>query len=175
MIKKIIIAAVIIFVIAGIITAAAVYMKKHKNDHVLDGPGMEREPHDYLTGCTYYNGGGMDGGSESIELRKQADGTVIYNYWYCPYIGAQEEHVEKVYGGEVFNKISEICKKTGVLTWGKLPKSELELLDAPVTTISFTAFGDAANGHYSVSSNDVLPESGNGLFTDIYNYLISLK
>ena len=163
-------------VVAGVITAVAVYMKMNKNDHfILDGPGMVRDPHDYLTDCTYYNGGGMDGGSESIELRKQSDGTVIYNYWYCPYIGAQEEHIENVYGGEVFDKISEICKKTGVLSWGKLPKSELELLDAPTTSISFTVFGDSANGHYSVNSNDVLPESGEGLFTDIYNYLISLK
>ncbi len=175
MVKKIIIAAVIIFVIAGIITAAAVYMKKHKNDYILDGPGMVRETHDYIDFCSYYCGGGMEGGSETIELQRKADGTAIYNYWYCPYIGAEEEHIEKVYGEEVFSKISEICKRTGVLTWGALPKSELIVLDAPSTTISFTAFGDTTYGSYSVCSTDELPESGKGIFTDIYNYLISLK
>ena len=177
MVKKIIIAAVIILVIAGIITAAAVYMKKHKNDYILDGPGMVRQPHDYIDYCSYSYGGGMEGKSEHIELTRRSDGSYTYSYSYCPYNGGEETVIEKTFSDyePVMDEIREICKRTGVLTWGELPKSDLELLDAPVTSISFTTFGDAANGHYSVSSNDVLPESGNGLFTDIYSYLISLK
>ena len=174
MIKKIIIAAVIIFVIAGIITAAAVYMKKHKNDHILDGPGMERQPHDYINSCSYSYGGGMEGESEHIELTMLSDGSFSYSYYYCPYNGGEETKVEKTFADSqpVMDAIREICKRTGVLTWGELPDSELMLLDAPTTAVSFRFFDDC---FYSVNSNDEIPEDSYGIFNEIYNYLISLK
>ena len=175
MIKKIIIAAVIILVIAGIITAAAVYMKKHKNDHIiLDGPGMERQPHDYINSCSYSYGGGMEGESEHIELTMLSDGSFSYSYYYCPTNGGEETKVEKTFADyePVMDAIREICKRTGVLTWGELPKSELLLLDAPTTAVSFRFFDDC---FYSVNSNDEIPEDSYGIFNEIYNYLISLK
>lgn len=175
MIKKIIIAAVIILVIAGIITAAAVYMKKHKNDHIiLDGPGMVRQPHDFIDYCSYSYGGGMEGESEHIELTRHSDGSYKYSYSYCPYNGGEETVIEKTFSDyePVMDEIREICKRTGVLTWGELPDSELMLLDAPTTAVSFRFFDDC---FYSVNSNDEIPEDSYGIFNEIYNYLISLK
>ena len=174
MIKKIIIAAVIIFVIAGIITAVTVYMKKHKNDHILDGPGMVRQPHDYINSCSYSYGGGMEGESEHIELTMLSDGSFSYSYYYCPTNGGEETKVEKTFADSqpVMDAIREICKRTGVLTWGELPDSELMLLDAPTTAVSFRFFDDC---FYSVNSNDEIPEDSYGIFNEIYNYLISLK
>ena len=174
MIKKIIIAAVIILVIAGIITAAAVYMKMHKNDYILDGPGMVRQPHDYIDYCSYSYGGGMEGESEHIELTRHSDGSYTYSYSYCPYNGGEETVIEKTFSDfePVMDAIREICKRTGVLTWGELPDSELMLLDAPTTAVSFRFFDDC---FYSVNSNDELPEDSYGIFNEIYNYLISLK
>lgn len=175
MIKKIIIAAVIILVIAGIITAAAVYMKKNKYDHIiLDGPGMERQPHDYINSCSYSYGGGMEGESEHIELTMLSDGSFSYSYYYCPNNGGEETKVEKTFADSqpVMDAIREICKRTGVLTWGELPDSELMLLDAPTTAVSFRFFDDC---FYSVNSNDEIPEDSYGIFNEIYNYLISLK
>ncbi len=174
MIKRIIIAAVIILVITGIITAAAVYMKKHKNDYILDGPGMVRQPHDYINYCSYSYGGGMEGKSEHIELTRRSDGSYTYSYSYCPYNGGEETVIEKTFSDyePVMDEIREICKRTGVLTWGELPKSELLLLDAPTATVSFRYFD---NCFYSVNSDDILPEEGNGIFSDIYDYLKSLK
>jgi hypothetical protein len=48
----------------------------------------------------------------------------------------------------------------------------MQLLDAPVTTISFT-YGD--NEYYSVNSNYDLPEKGQGFFTEIYTILEKYK
>ena len=173
--KKLIIAAVVILVIIGIITAVAVITKNSmKNHHILDGPGMERQPHDYINSCSYSYGGGMEGESEHIELTRCSDGSYTYSYSYCPYNGGEETVIEKTFSDfePVMDEIREICKRTGVLTWGELPKSELLLLDAPTATLFFRYFD---NCFYSVNSNDILPEEGNGIFSDIYDYLISLK
>ena len=164
-----------ILVIAGIITAVAVYMKKNKYDHIiLDGPGMERQPHDYINSCSYSYGGGMEGESEHIELTMLLDGSFSYSYYYCPTNGGEETKVEKTFTDSqpVMDAIREICKRTGVLTWGELPDSELMLLDAPTTAVSFRFFDDC---FYSINSNDEIPEDSYGIFNEIYNYLISLK
>ena len=177
MVKKIVIAAVIILVIIGIIAAAgyitAVFMRRHKNDYILDGPGMERNPCDYIDGCSYYYGGGMDGSSEVVELKRLPDGTVLFTYSNCPYAGAEEEIIEKTITSDaVFDELKNICRRTRVLQWGDLEKDELIVLDAPSSSITFTYFGDIT---YTVHGDDLLPESGIGLFSEIYNYLISLK
>ena len=172
--KKIIIAAVVFIVLVGIITAVAVITKNTMKNHVLDGPGMERQPHDYISYCGYSYGGGMEGESEHIELVGNTDGSCTYIYTYCPYVGGEETKIEKTFADteSVMNEIREICKRTGVLTWGKLPDSELIILDAPTTTVTFRFFEDC---FYSVNSNYEIPEKGNGIFNEIYNYLISLK
>ena len=171
--KKIIIAAVVILVVIGIITAVAVITKNSMKNHILDGPGMERAPHDYINACSFSSGGGMEGGSEYIELKEQPDGTVLFSYYYCPYNGAEEETMEKTFPDRsVFGEIRNICQRTGVLTWGELDNSELILLDAPTDSISFTFFDTE---QYAVNSGKELPESGAGLFGEIYNALISLK
>lgn len=172
--KKIIIAAVVILVVIGIIMAVAVITKNTMKKHILDGPGMERQAHDYINSCSYSYGGGMEGESEQIELTLLSDGSFSYSYYYCPTNGGEETKVEKTFPDTepVMDEIREICKRTGVLTWGELPDSELVLLDAPTTAISFRFFD---NCFYSVNSNDEIPEKGNGIFNEIYNYLISLK
>ena len=170
--RIIIITAVLIAVIA--IAAAVICIAKPKTKHnILDGPGMERQPHDYINACSYSSSGGMDGGYEHIELKEQPDGTVLFTYSCCPYNGAEEEAVEKNFPDRsVFEPIAAVCEHTGVLTWGELADSELILLDVPVTGISFTFFDSE---QYSVNDTKSLPEKGNSLFPDIYNYLISLK
>lgn len=172
--KKIIIAAVVILVVIGIITAVAVITKNSMKNHILDGPGMERQPHDYINSCSYSYGGGMEGESEHIELTMLSDCSFSYSYYYCPTNGGEETKVEKTFADSqpVMDAIKEICKRTGVLTWGELPDSELMLLDAPTTAISFRFFD---NCFYSVNSNDEIPEDSYGIFNEIYNYLISLK
>ncbi len=168
---KIILIAVIVIVAA--ITAVAIAAKHRVKNSILDGPGMERQPHDFINACSYSSGGGMDGGYEHIALQQQPDGTVLFSYACCPFVGTEEESVEKTFPDRsVFDPIAAVCENTGVLTWGELADAELILLDAPVTGLSFTFFDTE---QYSVSDSKILPEKGNNLFSDIYNYLISLK
>ena len=168
---KIALIAVVIVALAA--TVIFLVAKNRAKINVLDGPGMERQPHDFINACVYSSSGGMDGGYEYIELKEQDDGTVLFSYSCCPYIGAEEDTVEKAFPDRsVFDPIAAVCENTGVLVWGELDDTDLLLLDAPVTGISFTYFDTE---HYTVSDSKILPENGNNLFSDIYNYLISLK
>ena len=172
--KKIIIATVVILVVIGIITAVAVITKNSMKKHILDGPGMERQPHDYINSCSYNYGGGMEGESEHIELTMLSDGSFSYSYYYCPTNGGEETKVEKTFADSqpVMDAIREICKRTGVLTWGELPDSELMLLDAPTTAISFRFFDDC---FYSVNSNRIIEFILYGFSSNFIHFFASLK
>ena len=152
-------------------TAAGVWYFK-KSVHVPDKTGMVRDMSDTVIACSYSEGGGMEGGSFRMEISIRDDGNVWFEYYNCPYNGADEEEFSHKVPFEAIEEIRALCKKSGVLSWGKLPQSELLLLDAPTTSVSFT-FGD--NEFYSVSSGSELPEKGSGLFTEIFNTLEKYK
>ena len=164
--KKIIIAAVVILVVIGIITAVAVITKNTMKNHILDGPGMERPLCYTITSCRYYTGGGMEGGSTSIEFYTGDDNKIYMSYYNCPYNGAEEESYTIEVAPGALVEIQHALYSRGFLSWGKLEKSELILLDAPTTTISVT-YGDGEI--YSVSDTDELPENGYGIFNEIYS------
>ncbi len=164
--KTIIIAIAVFTAVAVLITAGAFMFERFKQRHILDGPGMVRPPCYTITSCRYYTGGGMDGGSNSVEVYTGEDNKIYLSYYDCPYIGAEEKSYTIEVGPMALTEIQQACYSRRLLSWGKLPKSELELLDAPQTTLSVT-YGD--NEHYTVSSDDELPEEGIGIFSEIYN------
>ncbi len=166
--KKIVIAAVVIIAVVGVIATVAVVIKNSMKKHILDGPGMERPLCFTITSCRYYTGGGMEGGSSSIEVYKGEDNKFYLSYYNCPYNGAEEESYTLEVEADALTEIQQIFYSRGFLSWGKLEKSELILLDAPTTTISVT-YGDGEM--YSVSDSDELPEKGVGIFSEIYSIL----
>lgn len=144
--------------------------KRFKHRHILDGPGMERPLCYTITSCRYYTGGGMDGGSSCIEVYTGEYNKVYLSYYDCPYIGAEEKSYTIEVGEDALNEIQQAFYNRRFLSWGKLPKSDLELLDAPQTTLSVTY----ADGEmYSVSSSDEIPGEGYKIFNEIYSILTS--
>lgn len=164
--KPIVIAIAVFTAVAVLITAGAFVFERFKQRHILDGPGMVRPPCYTITSCRYYTGGGMDGGSNSVEVYTGEDNKVYLSYYDCPYNGAEEKSYTIEVGPGVLDEIQQALSARRFLSWGELPDSELILEDAPVTQLSVT-YGD--NEHYTVSSDDELPEDGIGVFSEIYN------
>ena len=164
--KPIVIAIAVFTAVAVLITAGAFMFERFKHRHILDGPGMERPLCYTITSCRYYTGGGMDGGSNSIEVYTGEDDKVYLSYYDCPYNGAEEKSYTIEVGPGVLDEIQQALSARRFLSWGELPDSELILEDAPVTQLSVT-YGD--NEHYTVSSDDELPEEGISVFSEIYN------
>ena len=168
MTKKAII-AIAVFAAVAILITAGVFMWKHfARKYVLDGPGMVRPSCFTITSCRYNIGGGMDGGSFYIEVYTGEDNKIYLSFYDCPYIGAKEESYTIEVGGDALEEIQQALYHRRFLSWGKLEKSDLVLLDAPQTTISVT-YGEGEM--YSVSDFDELPEDGKNIFTEIYSIL----
>ena len=108
----------------------------------------------------------MDGGSSSTEIYTGEDNKIYLSYYDCPYIGAKEKSYTIEVGEDALNEIQQAFYNRKFLSWGKLPKSDLELLDAPQTTLSVT-YGDGEM--YSVSGSDEIPGEGYKIFGEIYS------
>jgi len=164
----IVIAIAVFTAVAVLITAGAFMFERFKQRHILDGPGMVRPPCYTITSCRYYTGGGMDGGSNSVEVYTGEDNKIYLSYYDCPYIGAEEKSYTIEVGPMALTEIQQACYSRRLLSWGKLPKSDLELLDAPQTILTVT-YGDGEM--YSVSSSDEIPGEGYKIFGEIYSIL----
>ena len=165
--------AVIAILIGAILIAGIVGVWYYKTKfYVPDKDGMVRDMSDTITSCSYSTGGGMEGGSERLTISINENGEVWFSYYNLPYNGAEEETISHQVPQEAIEEIREACRERKVLSWGILPYSDMQLLDAPVTTISFT-YGD--NEFYSVSSDRDLPKKGQGFFTEIYTIMEKYK
>ena len=165
--------AITVILVGVVVIAAAVGVWYYKTKfYVPDKGGMERDLSDTVISCSYSTGGGMNGGSMSMRIFLNENNDVWFEYYNQPYIGAEEESASFQIDAEALEKIRRKCKEFGVLKWGELRPSELQLLDAPTTSVSFT-YGD--NEHYSVRSDYDLPEQGYGFFSAFYKILEQYK
>ena len=160
---------IIILITAVALIAVSVGMWYYKTKfYVPDKGGMERDLSDTVVSCSYSTGGGMDGGSMSMRIYLNEKDEVWFEYYNQPFVGAEEESASYQIDSTAIEQIRQKCSEYGVLGWGELELSELQLLDAPTTSVSFV-YGD--NEYYSVSSNYDLPEKGYGFFSAFYEIL----
>ena len=165
--------AVIAILIGAILITGIVGVWYYKTKfYVPDKDGMVRDMSDTITSCSYSTGGGMEGGSERLTISINEKGEVWFSYYNLPCNGAEEEKISHPVPQEAIEEIRKACRERKVLTWGELPYSEMQLLDAPTTTISFS-YGDYEI--YSVSSDRDLPKKGQGFFTEIYTIMEKYK
>jgi hypothetical protein len=161
--------AIIVILVGAVAIAAAVGVWYYKTKfYIPDKGGMERDLSDTVVSCSYSTGGGMDGGSMNMRIYLNEKNEVWFEYYNQPYIGAEEESASFQIDAEALEKIRRKCKEFGVLKWGELRPSELQLLDAPTTSVSFT-YGD--NEYYSVNSSRELPKNSAGFFSAFYEIL----
>lgn len=160
---------IIILVVVILIALSVLAVKKHIDNSVVDKYGMVKTPEDDIILCRYSSGGGMDGSSESLEIRKSENGGTVITYDFTSLTSDKEisKSVEAPF--TPLKEIRDICKKYRVFSWGKLKKSEEFILDAPVSSI-YISTGEA---EYSFSNMDEIPENARGITTEIYNIMES--
>ena len=159
---------VIILIVVILMVLSVFAIKKHIDNSLVDKYGMVRTPEEDIILCRYSCGGGMDGSSETLEIRVNESGKAIVAYDYSSLISEKEISESAEVSFEAMKEIREICKKYRIFSWGELKKTEEMLLDAPVTSVYVTTGED----EYSYSSNDIIPEYGVGITTEIYNSMI---
>ena len=165
--------AIIVILVSALAIAVGVGIWYYKTKfYVPDKGGMEHDLSETVVSCTYSDGGGMDGGSMSMRIYLNDNNEVWFEYYNQPYVGAEEESLSFQVPFEAIEQIRLKCKEYGVLGWGKLENSEMVILDAPTTAVSFE-YGDSEI--YSVNSNYELPEKGEGFFSAFYEILYQYK
>ena len=165
--------AITVILVGAVAIAAAVGVWYYKTKfYVPDKGGMERDLSDTVISCSYSTGGGMNGGSMSMRIFLNENNEVWFEYYNQPFVGAEEESASYQIDNTAIEQIRQKCSEYGVLGWGELKYSEEQLLDAPITSVSFF-YGD--NEYYSVRSDYDLPEQGYGFFSAFYKILEQYK
>lgn len=167
---KIKIAIIIILVVAVVFAVAAgVWYYKHKF-YVPDKNGMVYSLTDTINSCRYESGDGMNGEYTSAKVFVLDNGEVWMKYIYRYPIGIDKPDIETEYriDDEAIEKIREVCKKYGVLGWGKLKVSDMVVLDGATEVIELS-FSDGS--YYQVNTSLDLPDGGEKLFDEIFNII----
>ena len=157
---------ILIVVILMIFSLSAI--KKYVDNSVRDKYGMVRTPEEEIVLCRYSSGGGMDGSSETLEIRMTESGNAVVTYDYSSVTSDKEISETAEVSADAIKEIRDICKKYRIFSWGELRQTEEMLLDAPITSV-YVSTGEA---EYSYSSNDIIPEYGMGITTELYNSMI---
>ena len=110
----------------------------------------------------------MDGSSETLEIRMTESGNAVVTYDYSSVTSDKEISETAEVSADAITEIRDICKKYRIFSWGELRQTEEILLDAPITSVYVTTGED----EYSYSSNDIIPEYGMGITTELYNSMI---
>ena len=165
--------AVIAILIGAILITGIVGVWYYKTKfYVPDKGGMERDLSDTVISCSYSEGGGMEGSSMSMRIYLNEKNEVWFEYYNQPFIGAEEESASYRIDSTAIEQIRQKCGEYGVLGWGELDYSEMVILDAPTTTVSFQ-YGDKE--FCSVSSAYELPRKGDGFFSAFYEIFEQYK
>ena len=157
---------ILIVVILMIFSLSAI--KKYVDNSVRDKYGMVRTPEEEIVLCRYSCGGGMDGSSETLEIRMTESGKSVVTYDYSSVTSDKEILETAEVSADAIKEIRDICKKYRIFSWGELRKTEEILLDAPITSV----YVSTSKAEYSYSSNDIIPEYGMGITTELYNSMI---
>ena len=159
---------VIILIVVILMILSLFAIKKYIDNSLVDKYGMVRTPEEEIVLCRYSSGGGMDGSSETLEIRMTESGNAVVTYDYSSVTSDKEISETAEVSADAIKEIRDICKKYSIFSWGELRQTEEMLLDAPITSV-YVSTGEA---EYSYSSNDIIPEYGMGITTELYNSMI---
>ena len=159
---------VIILIVVILMILSLFAIKKYIDNSLVDKYGMVRTPEEEIVLCRYSCGGGMDGSSETLEIRMTESGNAVVTYDYSSVTSDKEISETAEVSADAIKEIRDICKKYRIFSWGELRQTEEMLLDAPITSV-YVSTGEA---EYSYSSNDIIPEYGMGITTELYNSMI---
>lgn len=159
---------IIIALVVALISAVAVGVWYFKTRfYVPDKNGMVFSQTDTITSCRYESGGGMNGELTQAQIFLKDNGEVWLKYHYRYPVGTDKEDVTTEYqiDAKAIEDIREICNEYGVLCWGKLKRSDIEVLDGATDEIALT-FSDKQ--YYSFNTGLELPDGGEKIFDEIF-------
>ncbi|MBE6108661.1 MAG: hypothetical protein E7192_08535 [Erysipelotrichaceae bacterium] len=137
----------------------------------LDKDGMINYREHELIGVMYSSSGSSTGGYESITLMPDENGELWFDYESMEANGAEIITRHTKVDQTALDEFKTLCRQKELLIMGELKYSELTLLDAPTTTITFVLEKDLV----VISSSHELPEHAYGLFSDVYRALMKLS
>lgn len=167
---KIIIIVAIVVAIIGAFVAGGIYYLRHKG--VDDGDGMIRDLWNDVVACVYRESGGMEGSITELGITTDENGTTTVSYYHLPAMGAEETATSRQVPDDAIFAIRQVCKEYRVFDWDELPMSEIQLLDAPITTISFHL---RTGEIITISSDKEFKGDNIKIFSEIYEILDSYK
>lgn len=163
-IQTVIIVIAFVVVVASI-TAGVWYCKTKQ--YVPDKNGMLYSLTDTVYSCYYESGGSMNGELTEARIFIKDNNEVWLEYHYRHPVGTDKEDINLEYriDAKAIEDIREVCKKHGVLSWGKLKRSDVLVLDGATDKI---ALNYSDKEYYSVNSGLELPEGGEKIFDEIF-------
>ena len=152
---------------AALVTVAVTGIWYCKNRLLVpDKNGMIFSLTDTISSCQYELSGGMNGELTEAQIYLKDNGEVWIKYHYSYPVGTDKEDItlEHKTDAGVIEDIREICKKYGVLGWGKLKISDIKILDGATEKIALVY---SEKQYYSFNSGLNLPEGGEEIFREI--------
>ncbi len=174
--KPLIVIIVIILLLAGVVVGISLFRKHRSNITVADLQKKEARYED-LVKVSYFSGGGMEGSVYREEIYLE-DGQLLAQIDKSLYMGEPLiVRKYKITDNNALEQLKAYVREYNLSVWDTLPRSEIEVLDAPGVSWTLT-FNDEGNMSW-VSINDdlVFPEGGyevlNGLMKLIGGYIRS--
>ncbi len=169
--KPVIIIVLVVALISAVV-AGVWYFKTRF--YVPDKNGMVFSLTDTITSCRYESGGGMNGELTQARIFLKDNGEVWLKYHYRYPVGTDKEDVTTEYqiDAKAIEDIRETCNEYGVLCWGKLKRSDIEVLDGATDKIALT-FSDKQ--YYSFNTGLELPDGGEKIFDEILETIKQYK
>lgn len=132
--------------------------------------------HGELIAASYHRGGGMNGDTYNVDIKRAEDGvklTVRESGMYCFPLVVREYSVPE----EMLTEIRAFSDKYNLPVWEKLPYSDMQVLDAPMASVS-VAFDDRSVGGYKyesfgVSFEQIDPKGGENVLGDFRKLILS--
>lgn len=162
---------IIIFLCYLLVAGLALLLLVILNSKPLDKDGMINFREHELIGVIYSSSGSSTGGYEYMSLMPDEHGELWFNYETMEANGAPIISHHTKADQNVLDELKTLCRQKELLIMGKLKESDLILLDAPVTTITFVL----ENDEVVISSSHELPEHAQGVFSDVYDALMKLN
>ena len=124
-----------------------------------------------LNAFEYYAGGGMSGGHEMIAIKAGDEGKAHMKFEKAEWHNSEPEVREYIVDSEILAEIQEVFYRYRMISWEKLRRSSMEVLDADTHSFSFSFGPD----HTHFSTNQNLPMRSGTAIGEIFDIITEYK
>ena len=168
--------AVVIIIVIILLSLAAVcgiwFMRNHRRNITIQDLQKKDARYEDLVGVSYFTGGGMDGSSYRQEFYLE-DGQAYCQVEKSAFIGEPMlVRKYKITDEKALDELKAYVREYNLSIWDTLPRSDMQVLDAPGTAWTMT-FNDGGKTSWVNVNNELeYPEGGYGVLNGL-NKLIA--